>query len=101
MALIGLDNLAPPAAAYLVLSAIAMVVMLWQNLGNNKVYCLGVYRCDVESTVVVFGVKAIYVLFWTWILNLLCKNGFSGVAWVLIMIPFLLFFISLAWLMIA
>ena len=101
MVLIGLDKLCPPAAAYFGLSAVAMIVMLWQNLGNNKVYCLGVYKCDVESTAIIFGVKAVYVVFWTWILNILCKNGFSGVAWFLVIIPFLLFFISLSWLMIS
>jgi hypothetical protein len=101
MVLVGLDKLSPPAAAYFGLSVIAMIVMLWQNLGNNNVYCLGVYRCDVESTVVVFGVKAVYVIFWTWILNLIHKNGFANVAWFLVLIPFLMFFISIAWLMIA
>ena len=99
MVLVGLDKLCPPAAAYLSISAIALAVMLWQNFGNNRVYCLGVYQCEVASTAVVFGLKAVYVLFWTWALNMLCKNGFSGVAWFLVVIPFLLFFLSAAWFM--
>ena len=99
MVLVGLNNLCPPAAAYLGISAIALVIMLWQNMGNNRVYCLGVYHCDVQSTPLIFGVKAMYVVFWTWVLNMLCKNGLAGATWFLVIIPFLLFFISAAWFM--
>ena len=101
MPIVGLDKLCPPAAAYLGISAVALAVMFWQNLGNNRVYCLGVYQCDVASTPMLFVVKAAYVLFWTWILNLLCKNGYLYVAWYLAVIPFLLLAISISWMMVA
>jgi hypothetical protein len=31
-------------------------------------------------------------LFWTWILNVLCTKGYTTVAWVLVAIPFMVFF---------
>ena len=43
MAVAGLKNLCPPSLLYLVISAIAILVMAFQNLGNENVYCLGMY----------------------------------------------------------
>jgi hypothetical protein len=39
-----------------------------------------------------FVVKLIYILFWTWILNLICKDGHSGISWLLVLVPFVLMF---------
>jgi hypothetical protein len=44
----------------------------------------------VSSTLFVFFVKLVYILFWTWILNLICGSGHPGVAWFLVLIPFIL-----------
>jgi hypothetical protein len=93
MATIGLKNLCTPAYVYLVLSILAIVIMLFQNIGNERVYCLGSYNCDVSSTSLIFIIKIIYVLFWTWLLNVICKSGAPLVSWFLVLFPFVLFFI--------
>lgn len=92
----GLSNLCTPAYVYLVLSMIAIFVMVLQNLGNEQVYCLGSYNCDVSSTSMIFIVKILYILFWTWLLNIICKSGAPIVSWVLVLFPFVLFFIFLS-----
>ena len=95
MAMKGLRNLCTPSYVYLVISAIALVVMMYQNMGNVDKYCLGSYSCNVSSTALIFVIKAIYILFWTWVLNLICKAGAPGVAWFVLLLPFILLFVIL------
>jgi hypothetical protein len=95
MAIAGLKNLCRPAYVYLVISIIFLVIMAFQNIGNEKTYCLGNYSCDVYNTTLVFIIKIIYILFWTWVLNLICGAGAKGLAWFLVLFPFILFFILL------
>ena len=65
-----------------------MLVML-QNLGNRGVYTLGPFRANVPSIVLMFVMKIIYILFWTWILNLICRDGHTNIAWFLVALPFI------------
>jgi hypothetical protein len=95
MATKGLRNLCTPSYVYLVISAIALVVMMYQNMGNVDKYCLGSYSCNVSSTALIFVIKAIYILFWTWVLNLICKAGAPGIAWFVLLLPFILLFVIL------
>ena len=88
-----LKELCPPALFYLVLSAIGLVIAGFQNIGNSNLYTLGGICKPVSSTFLVFIVKIIYILFWTWILNLICGSGHKGIAWFLVLIPFILLFV--------
>jgi len=54
---VGLNNLCTPAYVYLMISAVALVVMAFQNMGSESIYCLGSYSCDVSSTTFIFVVK--------------------------------------------
>jgi len=96
----GIGPLCTPAYVYLVISVIALLVMFLQNFGSRGVYCLGSYTCDNVDVTVIFIVKILYVLLWTWILNLICGAGAEGFAWFLVLLPFLLFFILLAMLLV-
>ena len=58
MAITGLRNLCTPSYVYLVISSIAMLVMIYQNMGNMNTYCLGSYSCNVTSTALIFVIKA-------------------------------------------
>ena len=99
MAVKGLRNLCTPSYIYLVVSVIALVVMMYQNMGNVDKYCLGSYTCNVSSTALIFVIKAIYILFWTWVLNLICNAGAPGVAWFVLLLPIILLFVLLAGMM--
>ena len=85
-----IQKLCNPAYVYLVLSAIGMVAMMFQNAGNTNSYCVGNYECEVPNTASVFAIKAVYVVFWTFILNALCKAGYQKVSWFIVLIPFIL-----------
>lgn len=93
MPVAGLKNLCQPALLYLVISIAAIFVMALQNYTNEKVYCLGYYSCNVPSVYLIFIIKIIYVIFWTWVLNLICRSGAPIVSWLLVLFPLLLFFV--------
>lgn len=90
-----IKKLCTPAYVYLVVSVVAIIVMMFQNSGNVDVYCLGNYECPVPSTALVFLVKFLYVAFWTFILDSICKAGYKQFSWFMVLFPFILFFVLL------
>ncbi len=94
-----IKELCTPALLYFVISLIALGIVLVQNLGNTNSYHVGSFSCRVPNTAAVFIVKIIYVLFWTYILNLICKDGHAGLSWLLILLPWLLLFVMMGVLM--
>lgn len=96
MTLVGLRNLCTPAYVYLVISIITILVIGIQNFGRKNVYCLGPYSCNTPNSSTFFILKVIYVLFWTWILNIICKSGYETVSWVLVLLPYVLMFLLIS-----
>jgi hypothetical protein len=88
-------NLCTPAFIYLFISVIIFIVIAVQNFGNTTKYCVGTYECNIPNTYLMFIFKAIYILFWTFILNSLCKAGYKEVSWFLVLLPIILLFIIL------
>jgi len=100
MQIIGLKQICPPAAFYLTISLIALFVMAIQNFGNIDIYCVGQYSCSVPNTWLIFILKLLYIVIWTWILNIICKNGYTWLSWVLVLLPIIIFFILILSLMV-
>ena len=88
-----LKDLCAPAMIYFIISIIGLVIILLQNLSNHNSYNIGSFSCRVPNTAVIFIIKMIYILFWTWILNLICKDGHTGISWLLILFPWILLFV--------
>ena len=93
-------SLCTPASVYFIISFVAIVLMVVQNLNapDNK-YCIGNHHCRVDnlgSKVIYFVVKLIYVLFWTWVLNLICNSGHKNIAWFLVLLPIVGMFVVIA-----
>ena len=95
-----LKDLCTPAQVYFVLSIISLVAVLLQNLGNTNSYHVGSFSCRVPNTAFIFIIKLIYILFWTWILNLICKDGHVMISWLLVLFPLILLFVMMGLLMI-
>lgn len=94
MAIIGLRKLCDPAFVYLFISMIALItIALQQNMYNPNMYYLGIYSTEVSSVYLIFVIKLIYVLFWTWILNIICRYVSTPIAWFLVLLPFIILFI--------
>ena len=86
-------SLCTPAFIYILLSSIGIIILAYQNYGNQNLYCVGNINCPVESTTPVFVAKILYVLFWTFILNTLCSYGYYKLSWFILLLPFILFFV--------
>jgi hypothetical protein len=96
-----LKELCTPAALYFVLSMISLVIVMFQNLGNTDRYNMGCFSCHVPNTFVVFIVKFVYILFWTYVLNLICKDGHSSLSWLLVLLPWILLFVLMGMIMLS
>lgn len=94
MAVVGLSNLCRPASVYLIISLIAVIFSSLQNYGNIDIYSLGNIKYNAP-TIVVFIIQILYILFWTWILNIICSAGAEYVSWLLVLLPYVLLAILL------
>ncbi len=86
-------KLCTPASVYLFINVIIFISIAIQNFGNTTQYCVGQYRCQVPNTFSMFLFKALYILFWTFILNAICKAGYKEVSWFMVLLPIILLFI--------
>ena len=91
-------SLCTPAFIYILLSSVGIIILAYQNYGNQNLYCVGNVNCPVESTTPVFIAKILYVLFWTFILNTLCSYGYYKLSWFILLLPFILFFVIVSFL---
>lgn len=92
-------ELCTPSKLYFSMSIFFLIVSAIQNMGCSTEYHLGHYSCGVFSTILIFAFKLMYVLFWSWILNLVCKDGHKTIAWLLVLFPILLMFVLLGFLL--
>ena len=96
-----IKKLCTPAYVYLVISVVAIVVLMFQNCGNVDSYCIVNYEFPVPNTALIFFIKFLYVAFWTFILDSICKAGYKQFSWFLVIFPFILFFVLLGMLLVA
>jgi hypothetical protein len=88
-----LKQLCSPALLYFLVSIVGLIIVAFQNLTSNmNTLQLAGMHMRVPNLLLLFVVKLIYILFWTWILNLICKDGHSGISWLLVLVPFVLMF---------
>ncbi len=88
-------KLCTPASVYLFVNVIIFISIAIQNFGNTRQYCVGQYKCNVPNTFSMFLFKAIYILFWTFVLNAICKAGYKEISWFMVLLPIILLFIIL------
>ena len=88
------NNLCQPAKLNFLLSILTIIIILtkdndpteqWKNLHNKQPY-------DTTSVIVY---KLSLALFWAFVLNVLCKNGYQSAAWALTLLPYAIFVLYL------
>ena len=72
-----LSSLCLPSKIYFVLAVLSIIISLIVSTEN----------------VIMGFLHLLFVVFWTWVLNLICKNGFSIVSWILVLVPILIYLI--------
>jgi hypothetical protein len=96
-----LKKICPPAMLYLVLSIFSFLGILMQNCSISSRYVIGDMSAKTPChNAWIFVGKAIYIIFWTWLLNMLCSKGFTTVSWFLVLLPFIAMFMILGLIMI-
>lgn len=95
-----LKDLCTPSMIYFIFSMIGLIIVLFQNVGNRNMYRIGNFTCRVPNTILTFLMKLIYILFWTWVLNLICKDGHEGISWFLVLLPWIFMLVLIAMIMI-
>ena len=99
MALASINRWCTPAYVFFVISILFVMVVYVQNSNNYNIFCLG-GGSDCNSSkkeyTILLIFKFIFIVFWTWILNLLCRSGFSTLSWVLLLLPFFFVIITIS-----
>jgi len=73
-----MPNLCTPSMLYLVISAIAVIIAIFNRFTMSAVL-----------------VKVLFIGLWTWFLNFLCKKGYKGISWFLVLFPYILIAITM------
>lgn len=87
------SKLCGPASFYFVISLLALFLVIYQNLTNKHTLCVGNYSCHVPNVTLIFIINIAYILFWTWVLYLICKAGWRSLSWALVLFPFVVIFL--------
>lgn len=96
-----LKNLCSPALVYLTIEALILLSIILQNIGKPGMLCIGNYSCNMANMFPFYLIKVLYISFWTFVLNLMCKGGYGSFAWFLVLLPIMLFFVGLGLFMIS
>lgn len=88
------NSLCRPAQFYFVISVAAYIIVLLQNFGATETFTLGVYSRPHSMPWLVLLLNALYILIWTWALNIICRIN-PKISWVIVLFPFVLLFLAL------
>ena len=88
------DTLCNPAKLYLLISMVAYGIILLQNVFTPNRFSLGPYSCAHENCPLILMLQLVYIAFWTWILQLICKIN-TSISWFIVLFPFILYFVLL------
>ena len=94
LSLAKLSKTCTPSYLYFIISFVALLLMAFQNfLGNDDSFCIGNYKCNVGNKVIILILNFIYIVFWSFILDLICNAGYTELSWFVVLIPIILFFL--------
>ena len=89
-----LRSLCAPAHVYFIISIISILAMLSQNIMSDNIYTIGHVKSIMPvSNIITFAFKILYVLFWTYAINYVCKKGYTTFSWLLVFFPIVSMFV--------
>ena len=74
-----LGKLCAPSKVYLALSFVGMLALFFDSTWE-----IGQHESNKISLFNVF-----FILFWTWMLDLICRSGYTNISWFFVLLPFL------------
>ena len=81
-----------PSKIYLVISIIFLIVSYYHDLKTNdsEKVCLGNVKCAVKNKPAYYAFNVLFILLWSWLLNLLCRYGWMKTAWFILLFPYII-----------
>ncbi|MAP67215.1 MAG: hypothetical protein CMF80_05890 [Candidatus Marinimicrobia bacterium] len=90
------ENICEPSKLYFTVSTLILIIIGIQNITTSKNnYCIGPYECDTSSEKM-FVFKLLYIVFWTWLLDVFCRAGYKNLSWFLVLYPIILMFLLIS-----
>ena len=71
------SKLCTPAKIYFAIAVIASIIMLFSGVSFISIF-----------------IKLIFAFIWTFVLGWLCKKGFTGVSWFLVLLPYIIILLA-------
>jgi len=75
-------KLCTPAKIYLVIAIVSSIISLFSK---GSMYSVVIHL--------------LFALFWAYILSWLCKKGYSGISWTLLLLPYVIFLLAMVGIM--
>jgi hypothetical protein len=90
-------NLCLPSKLYMILGIILLIVSYYHDLKTNdeEKICLGNLKCAIKNKPAYYAFNLTFILFWAWLLNLLCRYGWVKTAWFIFIFPYIIIFLVL------
>lgn len=90
-----MKNLCGPSLFYLVVSALAIITIMVQNMthDSHKHMIIANSAIRTPSNILILTVHIIGIMLWCWILNLMCKANHSDIAWLFVLFPYIIIFL--------
>lgn len=87
-----ISNFCTPAKLYFILSLILLAISLYYDITRNDKdkICLGKLSCKLENKPVFYVLNVLFILLWAFVLNLLCRFGWSRLSWFLFLFPYII-----------
>ena len=87
-----ISNLCSPAKLYFYLIFILLIISAYYDLSRNDKdkICLGKIDCKVKNKPAMYVMNVLFILIWTFILNLLCSFGWTKLSWFLFLFPYII-----------
>lgn len=92
------NSLCKPARFYLLISVFMYIFVILQNVSATDRFTLGTYSTPHSNPLIILVFNAVYIVLWTWMLNLICKIN-PGISWLIVLFPIVLLFIGFAMLL--
>ena len=88
-------NLCGPSLFYLVISSIALLSIIAQNMGHKSHEHMIIANTAIrtQSNLLLLTVHVIGIMLWCWILNLMCRANHSDIAWLIVLFPYIIIFL--------
>tara|TARA_Y100000590_G_C15612548_1_gene974425 strand:+ start:985 stop:1347 length:363 start_codon:yes stop_codon:yes gene_type:complete len=86
-----------PAQIYLAITAFSTLILFIQNCRDSHSFTCGIFKVKTPiSNMFYFAFQTIFALGWTWFLNFLCRKGWTTLSWLLVFLPILAMFFTIA-----